>query len=180
MQKNICGRCDFPGLPAFNIGMNEVKHPFLAIVEQHSAAIGKICRSFCRSCPEEMEDLRQDIILALWTGWKRYRPTARSITWVWRIALNTSISWWRNRQRQVPSEPLPPYEIAASDDSQEAALINHLASCLTPPERRLLDLYLEGWSMKEIGVMLGMSETNVQTKISRIKKKMRNYHETDR
>lgn len=170
----------FSGLLSFNIGMNEVRHPFLAIVEQHSAAIEKICRSFCRSCPEDMEDLRQDIVLALWNGWKSYRPNAKSITWVWRIALNTSISWYRNRQRQLPLEPLPPYDIATAGDGQEADLVNHLATCLTPPEHHLLNLYLEGWSMKEIGVMLGMSETNVQTKISRIKKKMRNYHETDR
>ena len=49
------------------------EHPFIELVEQHEAAIGRVCRSFC-SVAEDREDLRQEILLNLWRGWKAYRP----------------------------------------------------------------------------------------------------------
>ena len=95
--------CDFFSFPAFNRGM--IQHPFLTLVEEQSAAINRVCRSFCHTT-EDCEDLRQDIIMNLWLGWSRYRPTAKPVTWVWRVAVNTGISWRRHRQRQVDTSPL--------------------------------------------------------------------------
>jgi RNA polymerase sigma-70 factor (ECF subfamily) len=74
-----------------------MQHQFLTLIEEHSAAINRVCRSFCHTA-EDCEDLRQDIILNLWLGWSRYRPTAKPVTWVWRVAVNTGISWRRHRQ----------------------------------------------------------------------------------
>ena len=82
-----------------------IQHPFLTLVEEQSAAINHVCRSFCHTT-EDCEDLRQDIIMNLWLGWSRYRPTAKPVTWVWRVAVNTGISWRRHRQRQVDTSPL--------------------------------------------------------------------------
>ena len=86
------------------------QHPFLALVEEHAGAINRVCRSFCHTT-EDREDLRQDIIMNLWLGWSRYRPTAKPVTWVWRVAVNTGISWLRHRNRQVETAPLEGIEI---------------------------------------------------------------------
>ena len=87
-----------------------MQHQFLTLIEEHSAAINRVCRSICHTT-EDCEDLRQDIILNLWLGWSRYRPTAKPVTWVWRVAVNTGISWWRHRHRQVETSPLEGIEL---------------------------------------------------------------------
>ena len=169
--------CDFLPFSAFNRGM--MQHPFLTLVETHSAAIDRVCWSFCHTT-EDHEDLRQDIIMNLWLGWSRYRPTAKPVTWVWRVAVNTGISWLRHRQRQVETMPLEGLEVP--DDTmtrEERMYLYELIRQLPARDQKLLRLYLEGWKQDEIGEMLGISETNVQTRMSRIKQKLRNLSKID-
>ena len=150
-----------------------MKHPFLTLVEEHSAAINRVCRSFCHTT-EDCEDLRQDIIMNLWLGWSRYRPTAKSVTWVWHVAVNTGISWRRHRQRQVETTPLKGLEMSDEGvDSENRRWLYDLIRQLPAKDQKLLRLYLDGWKQAEIGELLGISETNVQTRIARIKVSLR-------
>ncbi|MBQ9864414.1 MAG: sigma-70 family RNA polymerase sigma factor [Bacteroidales bacterium] len=156
-----------------------IQHPFLILIENHSAAIDRVCRSFCHTT-EDHEDLRQDIIANLWQGWKHYRPTAKPVTWVWRVAVNTGISWRRHRQRQVETAPLEGLEMA--DDTvtrEDRAYLYELIRQLPDKDQKLLRLYLEGWKQDEIGEMLGITESNVQTRMSRIKQELRNLSTID-
>ena len=156
-----------------------IQHPFLILIENHSAAIDRVCRSFCHTA-EDCEDLRQDIIVNLWLGWSRYRPTAKPVTWVWRVAVNTGISWRRHRQRQVETMPLEGLELPDEGvGREEREWLRELIRQLPPKDQRLLRLYLEGWKQDEIGEMLGISESNVQTRLSRIKQKLRNLSASD-
>ena len=150
-----------------------MQHPFLTLVEEHSAAINRVCRSFCHTT-EDCEDLRQDIIMNLWLGWSRYRLTAKPVTWVWRVAVNTGISWRRHRQRQVETAPIEGLELPDEGiDREEREWLCELIRQLPTKDQKLLRLYLDGWKQDEIGEMLGISETNVQTRMSRIKEKLR-------
>ena len=159
------------------------QHPFLALVEEHAGAINRVCRSFCHTA-EDREDLRQDIIMNLWLGWSRYRPAAKPVTWVWRVAVNTGISWLRHRNRQVETAPLEGIEIPDEGiDSENRKWLYEwlyeLIRQLPAKDQKLLRLYLDGWKQAEIGEMLGISETNVQTRMSRIKQKLRNLSASD-
>ena len=147
-----------------------IQHPFLTLVEEQSAAINRVCRSFCHTA-EDCEDLRQDIILNLWLGW---------VTWVWHVAVNTGISWRRHRQRQVDTSPLDGIDLPDDGvDYEERKWLYELICQLPDKDQKLLRLYLDGWKQDEIGEMLGISETNVQTRISRIKQKLRNLSALD-
>ena len=155
------------------------QHPFLALVEEHAGAINRVCRSFCHTA-EDREDLRQDIIMNLWLGWSRYRPAAKPVTCVWRVAVNTGISWLRHRNRQVETAPLEGIEIPDEGiDSENRKWLYELIRQLPAKDQKLLRLYLDGWKQAEIGEMLGISETNVQTRMSRIKQKLRNLSASD-
>ena len=155
------------------------QHPFLALVEEHAGAINRVCRSFCHTA-EDREDLRQDIIMNLWLGWSRYRPAAKPVTWVLRVAVNTGISWLRHRNRQVETAPLEGIEIPDEGiDSENRKWLYELIRQLPAKDQKLLRLYLDGWKQAEIGEMLGISETNVQTRMSRIKQKLRNLSASD-
>lgn len=147
------------------------EHPFIELIEKHNAAIGHICRSFCRNA-EDREDLRQEILMHLWTGWKDYRPDHKPITWLYRVAMNTAISW----RRKQHCEPLPldgfdlPEDITLRDQS---AHLKSLIAMLPSNDQRLINLYLDGFTTEEIGRLLETSQTNVTTRINRIKEKLK-------
>lgn len=149
------------------------EHPFIELVEQHEAAIGRVCRSFC-SVAEDREDLRQEILLNLWRGWKAYRSDHKAITWVYRVALNTAISWRRQRKKQIETLSLDGYDLP--EDSvlrEQSANLKALIAQLPVSDQRLINLYLDGFTTEEIGRLMGISQTNVTTRIGRIKEKLR-------
>lgn len=143
------------------------------MVTNHTALIDKICRSFCGENIEDNEDLRQDIILNLWRGWKRWKPNHKPITWIYRVAMNTAISWRRNRLKQIETQPLYDYDIPQDDNNKEAIeQLYNLILQLPAYDQKLLQLYIEGWSGTEISKMMQISESNVTTRIARIKEKL--------
>ena len=149
------------------------EHPFIELIERHEAAIGRVCRSFC-SVAEDREDLRQEILLNLWSGWKAYRPDHKAITWVYRVALNTAISWRRHRKRQLETLSLNGFDLP--EDSilrEQSAHLKALIAQLSVGDQRIINLYLDGFTTDEIGRLTGISQTNVTTRIGRIKEKLR-------
>lgn len=149
------------------------EHPFIELIEKHEAAINRVCRSFCRDV-EERKDIRQEILMHLWTGWKDYRPDHKPITWIYRVAVNTAISWRRHQQRQVAALPLDGFDLPEDAALRElSAHLKALISMLPVSDQRLINFYLDGFSTDEIGRMMGMSQTNVTTRIARIKEKLR-------
>ena len=149
------------------------EHPFIKLIEQHDAAIGRICRSFC-STAEDRKDLRQEILLNLWRGWKSYRPDHKAITWVYRVALNTAIGWRRHKKRQIETLSIDGFDLP--DDAilrEQSAHLKVLIAQLPVADQRLINLYLDGFSTKEIGHIMDISQTNVTTRIGRIKEKLR-------
>ena len=148
-------------------------HPFIELIERHEAAINRVCRSFC-SVAEDREDLRQEILLNLWRGWKNYRPDHKTITWVYRVALNTAISWQRHRKRQIETLPLPGFDLPEESVLREqSAHLKALIAQLSASDQRFINLYLDGFSTEEIGRLMGISQTNVTTRLGRIKDKLR-------
>lgn len=153
--------------------MQSNEHPFLATVTRHTALIDKICRSFCGNSREDHEDLRQDILLNLWRGWKTWKPDHKPITWIYRVAKNTAISWQRNKQRQIEVQPLETSHILQPQANNDAIeQVHSLIRQLPVSDQRLIFLYIDGWNGNEIAQMMQLSESNVTTRISRIKKKL--------
>lgn len=149
------------------------EHPFIELIERHTAAIYRVCRTFCTN-KEDREDLRQEILLHLWQGWKHYRPDYKPITWVYRVSLNTAISWRRHRKRQIETMTIDGFDMPEKSALQEqSAHLKELISQLPVMDQRLINLYLDGFETEEIGRLMGISQTNVTTRIGRIKDKLR-------
>lgn len=149
------------------------EHPFIELIEKHDAAINRVCRSFCQDA-EDRRDLRQEILMHLWIGWKDYRPDHKTITWVYRVAMNTAISWRRHQQRQVEALPLDGFTLPEDTALREqSAHLKTLISMLPAGDQRIINLYLDGFSTDEIGRLMDISQTNVTTRISRIKERLR-------
>ena len=159
--------------------MTDRSEQFLALLEAHQKIVFKVASLYCWDAAER-DDLRQEITLQLWRAFPSYDPRRVFSTWMYRIALNVAISFARKagRRRRViaPLEDgsidLPADVSAREHDEQVAALYRRLRA-LDPLNRALLMLYLDDRSYREIADVLGISETNVATKISRLKQRLR-------
>jgi RNA polymerase sigma factor (sigma-70 family) len=153
---------------------------FTHFLEQHKLLIMKVAGIYCPN-PEDRKDLMQDIVLQLWRSFDRFDPNqAASSTWVYRIALNVSISSLRkvkSRQKNsagyLAAQPILHWENPEPDDQLEQ--LYQLINRLHPLERALILLHLEGCKNPEIADIMGMSTTNVSTKLYRIKEKLKSW-----
>ena len=155
--------------------MNEQEQMFLRLVEQHKQIIYKVCFMYA-SDDETINDLFQEVTLNLWKGFPRFRGESKPTTWVYRIAVNTCVSWLRSSNRRPQTVPLTLSMTDLMTDEQEKenlrelyALINRLGKL----ERALILLWLEEKSYEEIAEILDISVSNVGVRINRIKAKLR-------
>jgi RNA polymerase sigma factor, sigma-70 family len=148
---------------------------FLAVIQQNKGIIYKVANSYCRN-PEERQDLFQEIVVQLWQAFKTYNSSFKHSTWIYRISLNVAISFYRkeNRRRHI-SNPLPDGILALKenpmDDEREGDLnlLQQAIAQLRELDRALMLLYLDEKSYREIAQIMGISESNVATKVGRIK-----------
>lgn len=152
---------------------------FLSVLESHKGIIYKVANSYTTTV-ENQEDLIQEIIFQLWRSFEKYNDQYKWSTWIYRIALNVSISFYRKESRKKNySQPLTESIIEAvpddisDDQAGNVSILRRFISEMQELDRALLILYLDEKSHKEIAEILGLSETNVATKISRIKERLR-------
>lgn len=152
---------------------------FVTLLEEHKRILYKVASAYCRN-PADRQDLVQEMVVALWKSFGRYDDRHRFSTWMYRIALNVAISFYRSEVRRtrhtVPAGDSA-LEIAAASESaapdDEFRVLQTLMQQLGELDRALLILYLDENRYDTIAEILGISETNVGTKISRIKQKLR-------
>lgn len=153
---------------------------FLALLEEHRKILYKVASSYCRN-PEDRRDLMQEIVAQLWRSFDRFDASYRFSTWMYRIAMNVAISFYRSHSRRtrgaVPIEDSGIDLVAADPEPEEVSddirLLHQFISQLDELNRALIILYLDGNSYDTIAEILGISTTNVATKISRIKERLR-------
>ncbi len=149
---------------------------FLSVIEQHKGIIYKIANSYCK-VQAERQDVIQEIIIQIWQSFDRYNSQFSRSTWIYRIALNTAISYYRKHktQKQDTTELTTVLEMSLIADApyQENPNLLKLQAFiqeLRDIDKALILLYLDGLSQKEIAKIVGITSSNVGTKLSRIKK----------
>lgn len=151
---------------------------FLRQLEEHRGIVSSVAFAYCRDRGAR-EDVVQSISAELWRAYPRYDGRVAFSTWMYRVAVNAAISYYRRQTRErsrlvdpADFESLP----AASEDDGDVArrtTLYRLIDGLDELERALILLYLDGNNHAEIADVLGISQTNVATKISRIKQSLR-------
>lgn len=146
---------------------------FTSFLRRHAGLIHKIAYAYCRNATDR-EDVVQEIAVQLWRARDRYDPRFRETTWLYRIAINVAISYYRRERRHqhgdldeplITVAPVPP-------DERLASLLTMLDT-LGPLDRALVVLYLDDNDHAAIAEVLGISVSNVGTKLQRIKDKLR-------
>ena len=156
---------------------------FAELLDQHRRMVFKVANTYAR--PSDREDLAQEIAAQLWRAFPDYDPSRPFSTWLYRIALNVGISHLRvHAARERRTVPLEVELHEAADSSHEpdaddaSRLLAKFIAQLDALNRALLLLYLDERSYREIADILGISETNVSTKINRLKERLRRFGET--
>ncbi len=148
---------------------------FQSLFHLHRGIVGKVAFTYCRDA-EDRHDLEQEIALHVWRAFPRYDPARPFATWMYRIALNVGISFARDsfrRPRVVPlDEQTVSVEPPAEPDDRLTALRRFMDQ-LDHMNRGLLLLALDDRSYRDIADVLGISETNVATKLQRLKQRLR-------
>jgi RNA polymerase sigma-70 factor (ECF subfamily) len=154
---------------------------FSALIERHAGIVRKVATTYCRDA-DDRADLAQEILAQLWTAWPRYDSSRAFTTWMYRVALNVAISHVRGVYRSARHfVPLAEEHHALAGESvdhearQELAVLETLIAGLDPLNRALLLLYLDDRSHREIAEILGIGESNVGTRIGRLKQRIRGH-----
>jgi len=152
---------------------------FTSLLEQQKRTLYKVAYIYCRD-PEERQDLVQEMVFQLWRTFRRFGGRSDVATWTYRVALNVAISWRRRDSRRIrDTAPLEVVlNVAEADqafdaDIEKTRVLRVLIDGLDAFSRSLLLLYLEGLDHAEIAGVLGTSASNVGTRLSRIKHKLK-------
>jgi RNA polymerase sigma-70 factor (ECF subfamily) len=165
-----------------DVAPRDAHREFADLLERHRGIVLKVANSYA-SAPEDRADLAQDIAAQLWRAWPGYDASRPATTWMYRIALNVGISHLRGRglrdRHHVPFDEAM-HDIAAHGATDAGAGIDHdvrrlqqVIAALAPMDRALVLLYLDERSHREIAEVLGITESNVATKLSRLKARIR-------
>lgn len=154
---------------------------FLRLVEENRGILYKIANSYSRS-EADRDDLVQESLVQLWLSFRRYNPEFKFSTWMYRIVLNVSISAARRRARRgdyfvAYDDRTPDVAVEPLDSETQARLqvLERFLASLNELDRALMVLYLEEVPQKEISAILGIGESNVSTKIGRIKARLKDH-----
>lgn len=162
--------------------MEVSEQEFLNIIDQNERPIRHLCRIYAAG-REEREDLYQEIIVQIWRSFPNFNGRAKRSTWIYRIGINTAISFLRKRETRKDynhaykkeqrnnssSEKSPAKQLV---DDEKVAQLYKAISTLNASEKAIITMYLEEFSYEDIAYTLDISENYVGVKLNRIKKKL--------
>ncbi len=150
------------------------------LIQQNQAIIHKIALVYARS-DEEANDLFQEICIQLFKSYKSYNGKSKLSTWIYRVGINTSVSWLRKEKKHSKNESINNHEYIYDDspfylEAESAEAMKSLYKAiykLAEADKTLILLYLEETPYAEMAEILGISQINVRVKMNRLKKTLK-------
>lgn len=152
--------------------MNEKE--FEQLVKKHKNTIYTVCFMFSKDS-EEVNDLFQEVLINIWQGLPSFKGQSKMETWIWRISLNTCISCERKKKKN-PTVPLSmdvDFFEDKDSDAQQVRMLYERVHRLKPFDRAIVLLWLEGIPYDEIAAIVGITTSNVATRLFRIREQLK-------
>jgi len=158
---------------------NKLQTDFIKIIEDNKKLIYKVSHLYCDNA-DDMQDLFQDIISNLWMAYPNFQQKSKVSTWVYRVSLNTAITWFRDYSKQSKRIEYTNWIPDMTNETDHATdeLYEQLYKAidtLGKIDKAIIMLFLDDTSYDEIAEIVGLTKTNVATKISRIKLKLKDF-----
>ncbi|MDC1105368.1 RNA polymerase sigma factor [Prolixibacteraceae bacterium] len=155
-----------------------MKQEFLDNISEHQKIIHKVCSVYCAD-KECREDLFQEILVQLWRAYPSFKGEAKFSTWMYRVAFNTAITYFKKEKRNVSTQSIESEMFYISDEGKDEEFeeriefLHRAISTLSSIEKSIILLFLEEKKYDEISEIMGITQNNVRVKISRIKDKLK-------
>jgi RNA polymerase sigma-70 factor (ECF subfamily) len=154
----------------------ELEREFLDMIAAQKRVIYKVCYIYAKD-QDDLNDLFQEVVLNLWKSFPSYRGDSKLTTWVYRIAMNTCITFLRRSNTRLQTIPMTAdvASLVADEEGRTGQLqeLYRLINRLGKLERALILLWLEERSYQEMADILGISKANVAVKLLRTKEKLK-------
>lgn len=154
------------------------KDTFIKAINENQRLIFKVASIYTNN-NEDKNDLSQEIIYQLWKSFDTFQQMSSLSTWIYRVALNVAFYYLKTSRRKIKTEPLDNQflnvqETGYNNEIEEKwQLFKQHIDTLNLLDKGIVLLYLENKSHEEIGQIIGISTSNVGTKLSRIKEKLK-------
>lgn len=153
------------------------KDAFITAINKNIGIIFKVSSIYTNN-EEDKNDLSQEIIFQLWKSFDSFQHKSSLSTWIYSVAMNVAIRHLKIVKRRVSTIPLDEQflnfqEVGNTEIVEKwKVLMQHIHN-LNLLDKGIVLLYLENKSHKEIAQIIGISTSNVGTKLSRIKEKLK-------
>lgn len=153
------------------------KDQFIKVIKENEGLIFKVATLYTKSL-QDKEDLYQEIVFQLWKSFDTFNEQSKLSTWMYRVAMNTAIFNLKNVKRQINTisintETERYADLVDKSEEERLKLLYERIQTLNLLEKGIILLYLEGKNHQEIAEIIGITTSNVGTKISRIKEKLK-------
>lgn len=149
----------------------------MARIDSHKGILYKVSKMYMDN-PDDQQDLFQEIVCQVWKVYDSFKGESQFSTWMYRVAINTAIVFLKKEKRKVDRYDIPSENIR--EEESEAVLketqLDHFYRAvqkLDKIDKAIMFYQLEGFSHREIGENLGISEGNARVKLNRAKEKLK-------
>ena len=146
---------------------------YLQKIEEHKGIILKVVNLYADDL-EDRKDLYQEIVFQSWSAYARFEGNSKFSTWLYRISLNVALTFLNKAKKATKIK-----EITQLDNSYQPAELSERADFLyraikqlTEIDRSIIMLHLDGFDNTEISEIMGLSKTNTNVKLHRIKQQL--------
>lgn len=157
-----------------NISSHKVlTETFENIVNEYSLMITKVCYYFATNL-SELKDLRQEVLINIWSGRDKFRGQSKLSTWIYRVCFNTCITYQRRNKQRKKEVPLS-HVLEVADkpfDVESYKEMHRLIGLLDDADKAIILMWLDENSYEEIAEVIGIKRNTVATKLKRIKEKL--------
>lgn len=155
--------------------MSSQQQLFQQLFEANSKKVYNLCYGYTGDS-DSANDLMQDTFIKVWQNLDKFRNQAQLSTWIYRIAVNTCLSYLRTAKRRATDELndtiIENYTEEPSEKHEQIALLYKSIAQLEENERLIITMVLDEVPYPEIAEIAGVSEGNLRVKIHRIKHKL--------
>ena len=155
--------------------MENIELQFTRMVKEYRKTIYTVCYFFSKDT-EEVNDLYQEILINLWKGFPNYRGESSLKTWIWRVSLNTCSNQERKKKSRIRTVPLSiDIDLYNDEDagSRQIQMLYDRINRLAVFDRAIILLWLENMTYQDIADVVGISVSNVTTRLFRIKEQLK-------
>lgn len=147
---------------------------FISMINTYNRVIYKICCVYATDS-NNVNDLYQETVLNLWKGYENFKGQSKVSSWIYRVGINTCISFYRRNKKHMKAMPLTS-EHDDIDDSNDymnqLKEMYRLINQLNKIEKAIILLWLDEKPYDEIADVMGMNKNTIASKLKRIREKL--------